>query len=613
MQRGGRPRIRDRLGVLAGAHRQLGDEDVTPQYASYMSELTLDYPAILDHFGKHHVPGRLESRAFLGWFLENYFRLEQSLVDDAICDGPDDKGIDGLYVDTTLEVIYVFQTKLFQNVARSLGDSTLKEFAGTLTQLEDGAAVERLEQTTGNVELRGLIREEKLASRVRSGYEVRGVFVTNASLDANGERFLIGGRGIDVYDRRRLRSDWLPLGDADPVSAQVSFHLDGLGVIRYETQQAKVYVASLRATELIRLDGIESQALFSWNVRQSLGRTKVNKAIAESVSSTEQHRNFMFFHNGLTILANDVSLDEDADILVIDRYSVVNGAQSLSTLFDKKDLVTDELRLLSRVVRLPQDSDLGAVITRNSNNQNAISARDMQSNSVIQKRLKEDFHRTFSTAFGYEVKRGEKVDSDYVITNEEAAKALLAFDLEQPWSCHQQYRYFDDLHSDIFGRPVVTAARIVGVIAVRDAVLLSLAGLDNRLVASYSVAPYFLMYLVKAALLLDDEGKLFCQNPGSYVLSKGFDAVVHAVRVIADDLVVDLNAELAEREEGSGAAFDHKRELKSASAVRALKGQILPSYEKAIKRNRASGFSVEWSLIGAGGEDGAPAPPAGRP
>jgi len=561
-----------------------------------MSALNLSYPEILDHFGKHRVPGRTASRAFLGWFLENYFRLEQLRVEDSICDGPDDKGIDGLYVDSTLEVIYVFQSKLMQNDSKTLGDSTLREFAGSLGQLSSAEGVKAIVNSTGNTELKNLITDAELAAKVESGYEVRGVFVTNAELDANGGSFSDAHDQMTVYDRDRLQNDWLPLGDTDPVEKNVAFHLDGLGYIEYKTEDAAVYVVSLRATELVQLAGIENQALFAWNVRQSLGRTKVNRAIAENIALPAEHKNFMLYHNGLTVLATDVDLDEQADQLRIDRYSVVNGAQSLSTLYDKKAIVTDELRLLARVVKLDPATDLAAMITRNSNNQNAIGARDLQSNSVIQKRLKEDFRRSFNQDFAYEIKRGEQTQGDRVITNEEAAKVLLAFDLEQPWTCHQSYRYFDDLHAEIFGRPVVTAQRIVGLIAVRDAVIESLEKLDNQLAARYSVTLFFVMYLVKQALQLDTAGKEFCQDPGRFLREGGFTSVVKVVRQVADDLIVDLNAELAEREE-KGELFDHKRELKSPNAVRALRGSVLPSYQKAINRNRASSFSEEWDAV----------------
>ena len=109
-----------------------------------MASLNLTYPGILEHFGKHKVSGRTDSRSFLGWFLENYFRLDQLDVEDSICDGADDKGIDGIYVDSTLEVIYVFQAKLMQKASRTLGDSALREFGGTLKQFDSPQSVKAL-------------------------------------------------------------------------------------------------------------------------------------------------------------------------------------------------------------------------------------------------------------------------------------------------------------------------------------------------------------------------------------------------------------------------------------------------------------------------------------
>jgi hypothetical protein len=37
--------------------------------------IDLSYPAILDHIAKYRGAGRTESRAFLAWFLEHYYRV----------------------------------------------------------------------------------------------------------------------------------------------------------------------------------------------------------------------------------------------------------------------------------------------------------------------------------------------------------------------------------------------------------------------------------------------------------------------------------------------------------------------------------------------------------
>ena len=561
-----------------------------------MDNADFSYPEILNTFGKHRQSGRLDSRAFLGWFLEHYYRIDWISVEDSICDGTDDKGVDGIYVDTVSEVIYVFQAKLTQKETRTVGDSILREFSGSLQQFSSSQAVLDLASSTGNVELKGLIASEDVAAKIDSGYSVVGIFLSNVDLDSNGKDYVQRNGGITVFDRRRLIDDWLPLGESEPISNKMQFHLDGHGTIEYKTDDASVYVASLKASELIQLSGIENQALFAWNVRKSLGRTKVNRDIAESIDESSEHRRFMLYHNGLTILARDVELDEANDRLEIDDYSVVNGAQSLSTLHEKKAIVTDELRLLTRIIKLDPGGELAAQITRISNNQNSISARDLQSNSVIQKRLKEEFESQFSGEYGFEIKRGEAASGRRVITNEDAAKLLLAFDINQPWSCHQSYRHFDEMHSEIFGRPVVTARRIVGLLAVYDAVQLSLVALNDQLAARYSVTPYFMMHLVKQALEMDEVGRSFCKDSGSFITGSSYDTVVSAVKAVSDDLVVDLNAEIAEREEKKN-PFDHKRELKSATAVKSLCQSVLPPYQKAVNRGRATSFSEEWKNL----------------
>ena len=77
-----------------------------------MANLTLKYPAILNLFGRHNVKGGTESRAFLAWFLENYYRLDETEIYDSVCDGPNDKGFDGVYVNEQLRQIDMLQVTI---------------------------------------------------------------------------------------------------------------------------------------------------------------------------------------------------------------------------------------------------------------------------------------------------------------------------------------------------------------------------------------------------------------------------------------------------------------------------------------------------------------------
>jgi hypothetical protein len=120
------------------------------------------------------------------------------------------------------------------------------------------------------------------------------------------------------------------------------------------------------------MDGISDGSLFRENVRYTLGNTAVNRSIRTSIRNKQTHSNFVLFHNGVTILCTDVDTSVQGQ-LTVKNYSVVNGAQSLTSFYDEKARLTDDLRGLVKVVALRDDA-LARTITENSNNQNCDQA-----------------------------------------------------------------------------------------------------------------------------------------------------------------------------------------------------------------------------------------------
>ena len=145
---------------------------------------------------------------------------------------------------------------------------------------------------------------------------------------------------------------------------------------------------------------------------------------------------------------------------------MVNGAQSLTSLMAEKSKITDDLKILVKLIETKGDTALSQRITTNSNNQNAIKARNLKSNHNVQQRLKVEVSAISNDTVAYEIKQGEVDQVKTVLTNEAAGLILLAMDLAQPWSCHQKYKVMDELHSDIFGRPDVTRRENCGLLGV---------------------------------------------------------------------------------------------------------------------------------------------------
>ena len=146
-----------------------------------------------------------------------------------------------------------------------------------------------------------------------------------------------------------------------------------------------------------------------------------------------------------------------------------------------------------------------------------------------------------------------------------------------------------------FARPEVNAHRIVAVVDIHSCIIESLDDVEHRLLASYRLTQYFLLYLVRQALELDDDGKDFCADPYQFMRqTDGRTRVCQCAERVIKDIIIDLNAEVREREE-AGKWFDYKRELKSPNPVRELSRSIIPQYQKAVSRRRASSFGKEWT------------------
>ena len=557
-----------------------------------MDPESLRYPELLNVIAAHRIPGRTDSVAFLRWFLSNILRLDDSMADDCICDGPNDKGIDAIYIDDNAETIHVFQSRTIQKQTRTLGDVPLKEFDGTLGQLTCKEQIEALERDTTNPDLQKLLKGIADQNVVEKGYKVRGHFITNAEGDTSAQTYLQTHSQIELYGRERIAEQFVDPTRGRRSFAEADIALSGASVLEHSTQNGvKVIVAPVQVTELLKLEGIDSQELFSDNVRGPLGKTKVNKAIADSVQDTASHRNFLLFHNGLVITCTNVEVRDDS--LRLEGYAVVNGCQSLTIFFENQRRLTPELRVLVKVVKLPIDSPLLEVITHNSNNQNPVKPRDFKANSDTQVRLQNEFRALEPADHFYRVKPGESSDLE-VIENQLAGQLLLAWDLEQPESAHQIYKVFGELHDDIFARPQVTARHIRALYKLFRAVEGKLDQLDNKYFARYGLSRFFILYVLRRAVDSEEEARAFSEQPEDFLDVEGGEGVLAAIGSILDDLMIDLNDEARELSETG--SFDFKSLLKSKDSVGRLATAVVSGYKKQVRRGRVASFASALNL-----------------
>jgi hypothetical protein len=552
--------------------------------------INLDYPVIQELYREYMDPKRSESAAFLIWFLQHYYRLDEQEAIDCVCDQPGDRGIDGIYVNEHENTIDVFQSKLTQRPGRTVGDTSLKEFSGTLGQLRSKPAIESLITTSNQHEVARLIQRLDLANKV-DNYELRGFYVCNMELDANGTAFLAAEPSIYFTGKQKLQDTYISDARTQSTGTKASFDITGYTPAEYIVDQTtRAFIAPIRAIELVRLSGISDQSLFAYNVRGPLGRTQVNKDIVSSIKSPGTHRLFPLFHNGITIICQKA--DMTLDSITIEDYFVVNGCQSLTSMYENQKFLTSDLRVLTKFIQMDLDSNLSDQVTHYSNNQNGVKARDFKANHAIQIRLQNEFADHYAAEYFYEVKRGELTLDGERITNEEAGLYLMAFDLKEPWATHRKYQVFDERYNVLFARPEVTADRIVMLHVLMKLISNESSSLRNGLFGKYILTRYFILYVLRQIFENDSEGSQVIKNPAKYV--RGIDERERfetCVRTILKDIVIDLNAEVAEY----GDDFDYRGQLRDQDWVKEKAKAIVSSYLKLVQRTRVQSFESLWS------------------
>ena len=188
-----------------------------------------------------------ESAQFLRWFLENIFRLDQQDADDATVDKPQDKGVDGLLVNETVETIYVFQAKVKQSEKATLGDTDFKEFRGTLTPFSSTETVQVLPDGQANAELKLALQRAKIKEKIRPGYTVEGVFFCNVCLNHDGADYLKTCSEMTVYDANRICREHIELDAKSGIDDEFTFNVTDTEIVKYQTAEevkARIFLAN---------------------------------------------------------------------------------------------------------------------------------------------------------------------------------------------------------------------------------------------------------------------------------------------------------------------------------------------------------------------------------
>ncbi len=538
----------------------------------------------------HLVGNREATAALLAWFLNAVWRLDLPEVDDAICDGSGDKGIDGLVVDDDLNEIAIFQSKHRKRHDAGQGDKELRNLVGAAPYFESPETIDGLLASKPNAELTNLIRRLDLRERVANGATVtRLVFVTNGTLDPAGKSYVESIENaapeLEVWDQPRLGPIATRTRAPELRKDQVTLHARSAPTTMH-LGNSKLAVAIVPAAELAGLSGISDLSLFDPNVRLSKGRTRVNRDLAETIQDSADHILFPAYHNGLTLLTHDLNIR--GRTLSLDGITVVNGCQSLLTFYESRPADLQDLNVLVKVVEVAPNTRLTEKITFRSNNQNPVDIRDQRSTDNIQRALQAEVAERYGGDFAYAIREGEKLTATQVLTNQEAAQLLMAVYLHEPFNAVRKVRLFDTDYRRIFNRSV-DAARLYLLTQISDSLKDVRADLRSDLASSFSSVRFTLAYLLAVQLKRSPQGKELLERPEKWLPGK-LAEVRAALSDLLQEIVESVNFYIQEEEEEKGDTFDPKVTFKSQDGVRAVEHAVDRDFRRMLKRPGGDAF-----------------------
>ena len=258
--------------------------------------------------------------------------------------------------------------------------------------------------------------------------------VTLADLQDRVDISLLDEKGLN----ERLR-DAATAGQfiPEPVSLSLSTDADGTPWLHTtNTAGRDCYIGYIRAGQLQQLHRFRNK-LFALNIRNYTGNTKTNKGIINTALT--EPGNFFFYNNGISAVATKIVPDETRAQLSCERFSIINGAQTVKALVRahaRNAAAVGNVTVLVRVTEVDMKPDREEKnfldeITRFNNTQNVVKTADFRSNDPIQLQLVREFaalpHRG-GRQYLYKNKRDADPNPRKIMINmEEFAKTIYAF------------------------------------------------------------------------------------------------------------------------------------------------------------------------------------------
>lgn len=362
----------------------------------------------IDNINSNHYNGTDISRALAHWALKCLLAdIEPSdadLVRATAIGGPRDLDFDAYWIDDINSRLILVQAKDTERMNRNqrLSDGVAEAFRASIETLADEDYV----RSNANVVLKEAFDEYISDAIYDETYSIYAVIAAggHVSQRSRAREYCEGPGSLswDLFDENNLLSKevQMRLFDIEEMSDEARrLRLGGatdyvLPVVATERGPAFHYmggttrsaVATVYAESLAEAYRKYRSDIFRYNPRGPQASNKVNGQILSALKDPIWKQMFHILNNGITIVCETIQFDEQDREIEIKNLQIVNGCQTVYTLFRAKNELTDDVTVNIRVVERMQS--VAAQIAKASNSQTAVKAEQLASLDPVHDTIK---------------------------------------------------------------------------------------------------------------------------------------------------------------------------------------------------------------------------------
>ena len=551
------------------------------------------YSKILSELGQNYYKENFpnDGQRFVAWYLRNIHNLDTFETKDCITDGAGDKQIDAVYIDNQACAIYIIQGKFYGG--DTVGAEPLREVLSSWIQIQNLAHLQ--EGANHNLQ----VKISEIATALEDDYEVCFELIMTSTLTDSAkhdlevfQKNLSDNEAISanliLVDNETLKFKYDEALNRSRPYINHEFNLEVGKYMELTIDETKAVIVALPLRDCIKIPGIKDGSLFRKNVRQSLGTSnKVNKGIARTIRNNAG--DFFFLHNGITAICSQMSIHEG--ILSVKELNVVNGCQSLSTIFSYSELAkkADNAYIMFRFYEI-SDAERADNISTSTNSQSVVKARDLRSNDKAVLAMKKAYEQFYPDGY-FVTKRGEKVDNvryntTHLVNLADLGKQLIAWHSQRPNLSYGETEIFDKYFDQLFRREYspenVQALNVLFRTLYAKWDKDNPMGLNEALLAMKAYAPYHQLYGISVIFCEINKMNDSVPNP-SMVLQKLNDAELLDTVVETAGSCLNMALETASSEAtDNGKMFVPQNWIKSKTSLKDLRTAI-KQYLASIK------------------------------